>query len=512
MSVSASDLEPSSNVAPQNSIPGAAAIVDASALNQNSALNLSSNSTTVIDFANSQNVTIGDLLNSGTLVFASSNPAITSASVFSTAILNQAAANMFTSAAPLNISGFFPISNLVLSSASNFVNHGNISATGDLSIVAAGQIINNGSIVSQSNLNMSAASLANSQILSAVQNVNLQIANIQNQGQIVSALGNINIASAAAGSIASSLWQNALASILGNIQINNNSGVLTAQNGSINIRDLMYAGTSELNIDGGNIVCRELNLNNGDGNIVAHLSSINGIVNTIGSCASLSVQDQNLTLGNLQISGDPTYFNNTGDITISGNIQVGAALSIIAAQNIKTTNAVSLITTTGGTGQGHNIYMVAGANITAGVGPTNSIVTTPPITGAATTPVSIDMTAPGVGGEIDLSASPNLTISSSSTCLGCAGGNIVLAAFNDGAATGGLIKMASPTPTTSGTRIVSSSASGAAGNISIFAGAQKGNNVIGELDARGSSTATAGAIRIAAAQPSSSDGIRRFDI
>lgn len=506
MPARASELEPSSNVAQQNSIAGAATIVDAGTLNQNSALNLASNSTTVIDFANSQNVTIGDLINSGTLVFASSNPAITSASVFSTAILNQAAANMFTSAAPLNISGFFPISNLLLSSASNFVNHGNISATGDLSIAAAGQITNNGSIVSQANLNMSAASLANSQMLSAIQNVNLHIANIQNQGQIASALGNINIANAAAGSIASSLSQNALASLLGNIQINNNAGVIAAQNGSINIRDLVYAGTADLNIDGGNIVSRELNLNNGNGNIVAHLSSINGIVNTIGSCASLSVQDQNLMLGNLQISGDPTYFNNTGDITISGNIQVGAALSIIAAQNIKTTNAVSLITTTGGTGQGHNIYMVAGANITAGVGPTNSIGTTPPVTGAATTPVSIDMTVPGVGGEIDLSASPNLTISTASTCLGCAGGNIVLAAFNDGAATGGLIKMASPTPTTSGTRIVSSSATGTAGNISIFAGAQTGNNVIGELDARGSSSASAGALRIAAAQPSSSDG------
>lgn len=482
-------------------------IVDASALNHNSTLNLPLNSTTVIDFANSQTVTIGDLINGGTLVFASSNPAITSASVFSSAIINQATASMLTSAAQLNIGGFFPISNLLLSSASSFVNQGNISASGNLSIAAAGQIINNGSIISQSNLNMSAASLANTQLLSAMQNVNLQIANIQNQGQILSALGNINITStAAAGTIANSLSTSGLASILGDIQLNNIAGLISAQNGVVNIRDLMYNGTAELNIDGGNIVCRELNLNNGNGNIVAHIASTNGIVNTIGSCASLSVQDQNLTLGNLQISGDPTYFNNTGDITISGNIQVGAALSIIAAQNIKTTNAVSLITTSGGTGQGHKIYMVAGANITAGAGPSNSIGATPPVVGAATAPVSIDMTTPGVGGEIDLSASPNLTISSASTCLGCAGGNIVLAAFNDGAGTGGLIKMASPTPITTGTRLVSASASGTAGNISIFAGAQAGNNVIGEIDARGSSSATSGSISIAAAQPTSSDG------
>ena len=488
-------------------------IIDAASLGSDTQLNLGSNSTTVIDFANSQNVTIADLINSGTLIFASSNPAINTASLFSGAWLNQSGASILTSVSSLNLNGFFPIANLMLASGSNFVNHGTISTGGDLSIQAAGQIINTGTIASQSNLNLSAMSLSNSQILSALQNVNLQIANIQNQGQIISSLGNINIANSLADGIANAAAKNIVSDIIGNLAINNTSGILSAQNGAINIRDVLYNGTAELSIDGGNIVCRELNLNNGDGNIVAHLNSISGTVNTVGACASLSVQDQNLALGNLRISGDPTYFNNTGDITINGDIQVGAALSIIAAKNVISTNSVNSITTTNGAGKGHNIYIVAGANIVAGAGPTNKIEVTPPVIGAATAPVTIDVSTPGLGGDIDLSASPNLTISSASTCANCAAGNIVMAAFNDGAGKGGLIRMAGPSPGISGTRIISTSASGIAGNISIFAGGQTGNNAIGALDARGSSNANSGAIRIAIAQPTSSDGKNiQFDV
>ncbi|MBX9570066.1 MAG: beta-propeller fold lactonase family protein [Candidatus Obscuribacterales bacterium] len=512
----ATELEQTPTEAQQNTTSNPTpTVIDAAGLGQNTSLNTTANSTTIIDFANSQHVSIGEFINNGTLVFASSNPAINSGSIFATSMLNQSGANIFSSPASMNLNGLFPITNLLLASSGDFINRGSISAAGDLSIQTAGQIINTGTITSNSNLNMTASGLTNSQVLSALQNVNLQIANIQNSGQILAALGNISIAntnlantannltSSLTASLSSALTKNIINELAGAISINNVAGTLNASNGTINIRDVLYSGNADLTIEGGNIVCRELNINNGNGNINAHLASITGVVSTVGAYAALSVQDQNLVLGNLQISGDPTYFNNAGDITISGNIQVGAALAIIAAKNIITTNAVDLITTTDGTGKGHNIYMVAGANITAGTGSTNSITTTPPVNGAATAPVTIDMVVPGLGGEIDLAASPNLTISSASTCAGCSAGNIVLAAFNDGAATGGLIKMASPAPGFAGTRIVSSSASGLSGNISIFAGAQTGNNVIGSLDARGSSP---GSIRIAAAQPASSNG------
>lgn len=493
-------------------------IVDAASLNSKSQLNVAANQTTVIDFASNNQVSLGDFINNGTIVFASSNPAINTASLYSTSIVNQSGASILSSATTLNLTGFFPITNLLLASSSDFINHGNIAAAGDLSILAVGQITNTGSITSQSNLSMTASSLMNSQVLSALQNVNLQISNIQNQGQILAAMGNINIASAINNNVAvwlsdnlantiGAITQNITSNLAGNLNIDNAGGSMLARNGLINIRDALYDGRGDLAINGGKIVCRELNLNNGEGNINAHLASITGPVNTYGSYAALSVQDENLTLGNLKISGDPTYFNNTGDITISGDIQVGAALSIIAAKDIKTTNAVNLISTTDGSGKGHNIYLIAGANITAGTGSTNSILATPPVNGAATAPVTIDMVVPGSGGNIDLSASPNLRISSSSTCAGCAGGNIVLAAFNDGANAGGLIKMASPAPGLTGTEIVSSSTSGAAGNISIFAGAQSGNNIIGSLNAG------SGQIIIASAQPNSSDGKSiQFDV
>ena len=478
-------------------------IIDAALLSDKSSLILNSGSTTIIDFANSQSLNLtGAINNSGNLIFASSNPAISAASVSASGITNQFGAtisSLLSSFAGPGLSGFYSLSNLSLSSTSDISNHGVFTSGGNLALSAVGQIINTGTIASQANLSMSTASLSNSGAISAVQNLNMQIANIVNQGQISATRGNLNVAT----NMASNIATNAVRDLI----VNNAGGTFQALSGVINIRDSLYTGTDSLELNGGNIVARELNLNNGEGNIVAHLNSISGIVNTTGSCAALSVQDNNLSLGNLKISGDPTYFNTAGDIGINGNIQVGSSLAIIAAGNITTAAGVSLISTTNGAGQGSNIYIVSGANITGGTGSTGAIAATPPVLGNATSPVTIDMT-PGTGGNIDFSASKNLVISSASTCPGCAGGNIVLAAFSDGAATGGQILMPGPTPGFSGASLVSSAASGPAGNVTVIAGASTGPGIVlGAIDTTGSGAAGTGLVRVNSAQPSSSNGL-----
>ncbi|MBX9688954.1 MAG: hypothetical protein K2X27_19760, partial [Candidatus Obscuribacterales bacterium] len=244
-------------------------VLDASALNGSGGLSSTAGSTTVIDFANLQNVSLtGNLSNSGNIFFASSNPNVNTVNFSAAGIYNMQGALM-GSLLPSYLSGFYPIHNLNLSSSTNLVNNGTISSSGNLNLAAVQQVINTGTISSQANLSIQAASIVNSALLSAMQNINLQAANILNSGQINAALGNINIASA----------------LSSNIIINNSGGTMQALNGLVNVRDSLYSGIADLNIDGGKIIAQALNLNNGNGKIQAHLDSIEGLVNARGNCA-----------------------------------------------------------------------------------------------------------------------------------------------------------------------------------------------------------------------------------
>lgn len=72
---------------------------------------------------------------------------------------------------------------------------------------------------------------------------------------------------------------------------------------------------------------------------------INGPISNTGSLAHISVNSGDLVLGTQTLSGDPTYFNSGGDITISSISGVDGDLAFVASGNIFTTSATSISTT-----------------------------------------------------------------------------------------------------------------------------------------------------------------------
>ena len=96
-----------------------------------------------------------------------------------------------------------------------------------------------------------------------------------------------------------------------------------------------------------------------------------------------------LNLGNIKITGDPTWFNTAGDVVISGAIDATGAspnIAILASGNIYSiTGAGSIDSSTAQTtGNGRaNIVLVAGASLTtsSSTSGTNDTTTTVTVTG-----------------------------------------------------------------------------------------------------------------------------------
>src|SRR5262249_24763948 len=154
-----------------------------------------------------------------------------------------------------------------------------------------------------------------------------------------------------------------------------------------------------------------------------------GLVNVTAGIAQLGTRSGDLNLGKMTIRGDPTYFNSAGDINIQNDIFANDNLAILATGNITSTGK-RLIQTTDGSGQGHDIYMVAGGNLT----PTG---TTPPVDTPIIPvhppdhPLLPDQLvtvsgAPSTGGSISLNGS---VLDTRSTSGNKGGGSVTLVAY-----------------------------------------------------------------------------------
>ncbi len=419
--------------------------------------------TAVKDFGATSTLSLaGNLTNAGTFYAISSNPAVSTAVINALNINNQAGA-LLTSILPSGglaghasaIAGL----NLTLNAVQNIINSGVIASAGNLTAAAAGSIINQ---------------LPGSSIVA--QNINLMsgIGNIINSGNISALVGNINITAANSQSIL----------------VNNTGGQMQALAGQINIRDARFNQKADLNLAGGNWIARELNLNSGQGSVSVDVGELLGTLNITAGCAHIQAASPNLTLGQMQISGDPSFFNTTGNVVITSLLSTsGNPLTIVAHSDIDFNSgvAVSSSGTTGG-----NIFMLAGANFSSSGSQQgyNDTATTLTIIG----PV------PG-GGQINAS---NITSLTSAGTAG-AGGNITLVAYSGLYPGAGLITLpSSVTVTSSGSNGASS------GNVLIIGGATTtaGSTSIttGPVTTSGGSPGT-GNITIAAATPSLSGNI-----
>ncbi|MBU6455777.1 MAG: hypothetical protein KGS72_28665 [Cyanobacteria bacterium REEB67] len=327
---------------------------------------------------------------------------------------------------------------------------GTISSSGALSISAGGNLTNAASVHAPA-ISVPAPSMT------AVRDVNLQAANIVNTGTISSTSGNVNLVTAGDQVM----------------NVNNTGGTVSAVNGAINVRDSGYSGLSNTNVVGGDLLSQQLNLNSGGGTINVNVGQLTGTVNSTGTAVHVKAATGDLKLGSQDLSGDPLFVNDSGDIHINSNVFVGEDLTYVASGDIIASSAVTNISAVDVNGKGTNITMIAGANVTGSDGVGASF------TGASAT-----------GGNVDFSAaSSSLYISSAATANLNAGGNQTYAAYSSQGSKGQILMPTGSTMNAQG------NGSGASGNILVLGGSSSATAIT-------LGTITGQNVQIASSQPS----------
>jgi len=340
------------------------------------------------------------------------------------------------------------------------VNSGSDQNDLDLSVRASRDLMNGGTISSSGALDISAGhAFANSGTATSIKSMVVSAPTILNTGAISSTNQNVVLAGASDAVLI----------------VNNSGGTISARQGSVFIRSEDYTGSSNSEVFGGDFLSQKLIVNSGYG--VAHVraNDVTGEVISSGEALHFSANTETLKLGTQCLTGDPTYFN-TGNIVITGDINVGEDLAIISGGSITTTASDLAITARTVAGAGCNINIIAGANIIAGTGPTGTL---PPFDGA-TGNVTIDNA--GLGGDIDFSSANTVTINSNATAPNQIGGSVTIAAYGDSAGTVGNILLPTAAIDASG------SAGQANGDVTIVAGSKAGQLVIGSITTNGGST------------------------
>lgn len=354
-----------------------------------------------------------------------------------------------------------------------------ISSDRDLGLFASGNLSNYGTITSKGSLTLSAGNtLTNASEVTAKRDVNLNAPNIVNSGSVTSLRGDITLDGPSTAEL----------------NVNGAGGTFTAAN-AINVRNSEFSGAFNTNVYGGDFYSKDFNMNAGNGIMQTHVGELTGVVTQTGYEAHLSASTDDLTLGEICLTGDPTYKNDSGNINITGNITVPEALSIIASGNIATVNNISITAADGTTG--FPITLIAGAEQVLAVG--NSTTLPGGATAAGTTLTGFASTT---GGSVLIGS--NVTISTRSTGATGAGGNVLIAAFEGAAFGSGRVDVgAGTTSINTGGR----SAIDANGAVTIIAGLQGGNAVrVGNINTTGGDLSS-GQINIITTQPISSNGL-----
>lgn len=426
-------------------------LIEAHELNGASSLSVASGATAIINFGQISNLNIaGNIENSGTIYAVSGNPAIQTASLSALNILNNQG-GLISTALPAGssfagLSGLNTSLNLSLTALNNVVNAGTISSAAGLSIAAGNSVINTGAISAASNL----------QIISG-------LAGLANSGSITSIAGNIGISNLASQ----------------NLLVSNTNGVISALLGNIDLSTQALSSLDKLNISlvGGDILAKELNLSTQEGIASIDVADLTGRVSISAGEVHIRSATENLDLGSMNITGDPTYYNQ-GDITINGNLSFsGQNLAIIASGNITTSGGTAWNISTSSAGNAGNILMIAGVSFTPAAGGTGGTASNSVVPDNST---QIVLNGPGGGGNIDLTSGAGIaTLDASSTSNG-QGGSVTLIAY------GGSVSL--PTAVTINTGTALSNAFTLNGNVTIIAGANSGQGVsIGNINAAGNS-------------------------
>lgn len=430
---------------------------------------------TVVDKTANLNLT-GNLTNSGTLYSVTNNAAVTAATISAANILNQQGGLLTT---------VLPDGGLA---SLGLANYGNVVSNLSLNLNAINNIVNAGIISSAGNLSMTAGgSIQNlmsggvTPVMQAMNAVNMQAAQIVNQGSIIAALTNVNL-------VTNSLI---------------NAGAVQALVGNINIATMPSLDKTNLSILNGDFLSQALNITAAnDGIVNINVNNISGIMNVSAGELHATSASPVFRLGSMHITGDPTYWNPTGDIQIVGDLSFnGQNLSLIAFGNIYTSGGNWAIDTSAA-GNAGSILMIAGVDMTPTSGGTGG-----DTSGGADSSTTLTLNGPSTsGGSIDLTgsgSSPITQLTSNSTSNGD-GGPITLVAYEGGTSGTGTITLPANVTILTGTAL--SNGFTLNGNVSIIAGASSGDAIsIGGINTSGNSTnptsANNGLITINSATP-----------
>lgn len=362
--------------------------------------------TATSNFASAQALHItGDLTNFGNFYAVSTSTAIAAVTISATNITNHTGA-FITSVLPIaglsGLSGLVPVMNLKLMAANNLVNMGTISSSGGLSL-SAGNLISNG-IASGLSPNSSAE-------LQAAGGLSLTANHIINNGSIASQLGSIRLNTPTlinSGTIRAAQGDVAIQNLIGNqLSVINSAGSISA------LMTLLFqtsdiVGTAgikgAISVSGGTLAGADVRFVSPHGAIAVDADRIDGGVDVAGGTAAVGVNGGTLNIVGMKLTGDPIYYNSSGNLDLSGLFSSGSTFS----------------------SAGGDFVALASGSITAGTAPVGALIDAANLG--------------GVGGIIHIASGVNFTVSggaSPAACTTCTG----LYSITGPSGTGGSINM-----------------------------------------------------------------------
>lgn len=417
----------------------------------------------------------GKFNNTGSVLGISTNAAVTQAVINANSVLNGAGGLMATTGTLSGFSGLVQNLNLTFNVVNDFINQGAVASAGALNITAGGAI-----------KNMMAPGSAVAPTMTAALGMNLAASSIVNQGTMQALAGNINF----------------VCPTDANFFLNNIGGRIEALNGLINVRDTSFGFKKDLQILGGDLFAQSVNLFSGDGVVDLNLEELSGRLNIRGGIAHVCVSSDNLTLGDIILTGDPTFYNTQGNVTIDGTLYFpGQPLALVAGGDIIAgANAFGgFVATDAVAGNSGNLTMIAGAAFTS-TGPAFVLTNGP---GDSTSTIRITG-ASTIGGKIDFNG---LSSVSASNFAGTGNaGDVTIVAFGGTNPDSGTVSFPNG---------IGALATGtfAAGDITIMAGGTStgtsilSNNIANTTGAGG----TAGNVYIATRQAQVGSGVTILD-
>lgn len=240
-------------------------------------------------------------------------------------------------------------------------------ASHDLSLNVGGDLNNSGRIASSGNLNLSVAGNLNNCSVGGQSAASISAQNLN----LVSGTGTI----VNSGSLSAVNTLNINTTIpTTNLFINNAGGTIAATGGLDPSSGAVQSGVINLRFNGPDVESADVTVLGGvldapgginmfGKNMTAAVEQMIGPVNNTGSAAHLSVNGGNLEMGVQNLTGDPTYYNTNGSVTIGDLEGISGNIIIVASQDIDFAHAGNQTVIDASINQ--SIFIGAGLNFTA---------------------------------------------------------------------------------------------------------------------------------------------------